>query len=84
MTRFKSFVKRNNLWAGFVAVFIPLLIMLSLQYWSLVRLEKLSPVADKWKLKDFLWTLSTGIQDHYQTQAKELLNIPPRAFSADA
>jgi signal transduction histidine kinase len=83
MDRLKAFIKRNNLWAGFVVAFVPLLIILALQYWSLVRLEKLSPVADKWKLKDFLWTLSTEIQDYYQTHAKKILNIPPHAFKQD-
>jgi signal transduction histidine kinase len=83
MSKLMCWIRRNNLWAGFVVVFIPLVIILGLQYWSLVKLEKLAPVADKSKLKDFLWTLSSEIQDHYHSRAEQILDIPPHAFKRD-
>jgi Transcriptional regulatory protein, C terminal len=83
MSKLMCWIRRNKLWAGFVVVFIPLVIILGLQTWSLVRLEKLVPVADKSRLKDFLWTLSSEIQDHYHSRAQQILDIPPHAFNRD-
>ena len=83
MRKLTCLIRQNNLWAGLVVVFIPLVIILGLQYWSLVRLEKLSPVADKSKLKDFLWALSSEIQDYYHSRAEQILDIPPHAFKRE-
>ncbi len=43
----KRFVKRHALWVGFIAVVLPLVVLLSLQYRWLVELEQKSAVAEK-------------------------------------
>jgi signal transduction histidine kinase len=77
MNAVRAFVKRHTLWLGLITVIVPLVIILGLQYRSLVQLQQLSMVADKWKLKDTLWALSNDIQDHYQARAKEVLDVSP-------
>ncbi len=72
MNRLRAFIRRNPRWLGLLTVIAPLFIILTLQYQSLVKLQQLSLIADKWKLKEFLWTLSREIQDSYQASA----NLP--------
>jgi len=80
MARIKDFFRRHILWVGFLAVIVPLLIILSLQYRSLVKLEKTSPIADKVTLKNYLYAVHSEIQEFYYLQAKQALNLPFQAL----
>src|SRR5262249_36442939 len=53
MTR-QGWLRQHGLWVGFVAVLMPLLVILGLQYRSLVALEKTSVAAHRGALRDYL------------------------------
>ncbi|MCP4900941.1 MAG: hypothetical protein GY906_28570, partial [bacterium] len=46
--------RRRTLWIRFVAILVPLLVLLSLQYWWLVDLEKKSEIAHRATLENYL------------------------------
>jgi signal transduction histidine kinase len=81
MLKLKSFLRRYRLWVGLLAVIVPLLIILGLQYWSLVKLEETLPVAGKAGLTNYLTAVSSEIQDFYQNNTREVLGVPAREFS---
>jgi signal transduction histidine kinase len=83
MATIKSFVRRHTLWVGFLAVIVPLLIILGLQYSSLVKLEKTSPVADRVVLKNYLHAVASEVQEFYFLQAEMALNLHWRKLLAD-
>src|SRR5215831_17936031 len=81
MLKLKLFLRRYLLWVGLLAVIVPLLIILGLQYWSLVKLEETLPVAGKAGLTNYLTAVSSEIQDFYQNNTHEVLGVPAREFS---
>ncbi len=83
MFKIRAFLKRHVLWAGFFAVVAPLLSILALQYWSLLKLEKASPVAEKMYLKNFLGDVSKEVKYFYKTSAEETLTTPAGAVTGD-
>lgn len=83
MAALKMFLRRHLLWIGFLAVVLPLLILLSLQYQSLKELEKTSPLAHKATLTNYLQTVAKEIETIYRTDAERVLNIPPETCSEE-
>jgi len=83
MTKLKTFFKRHILWAGFIAVIVPLLSILALQYWSLLKLEKTSSVAEKVWMKNYLGDVTKEIKYFYRTNAEQTLNVPHYLISSD-
>jgi signal transduction histidine kinase len=81
MTKLNLFLRRHILWVGFLAVFIPLLAMLWMQYRSLVELERTSAVADKMALKNHLKPIISEIQYFYRANAEQALNISAGALT---
>ena len=79
----KSFVKRHALWVGFIAVLLPLAVLLSLQYVWLVDLQKKSAVAENAYLRNSLEAVSSRIEYFYRAQAEHALNLPGALFSMD-
>lgn len=77
----KRFVKRHALWVGFIAVVLPLVVLLSLQYRWLVELEQKSAVAEKAYLQNYLEGVSSRIEYFYRRQAEHALNLPGSLFS---
>jgi signal transduction histidine kinase len=76
MGKLSKFFKRNILWVGFLAVIIPLIIILGLQYESLAELEKTSAVAHKVHLKNYLWDVAMEVEEFYRSNAEEVLDLP--------
>jgi signal transduction histidine kinase len=76
----KGFLRRHILWAGFLAVLVPLLAMLGLQYWWLVDLEKKSAIAHEATLKNYLETVATKVEYFYREAAERSLNLSPQLF----
>jgi signal transduction histidine kinase len=72
----EHFVRRRVLWIGFLAVLLPLTVLLVLQYRWLVRLEKTSAYAEKAWLKNYLEAVSEKVEYTYRKQAERGLNIP--------
>ncbi|HEX8141112.1 MAG TPA: HAMP domain-containing sensor histidine kinase [Pyrinomonadaceae bacterium] len=82
MRQLRIFLKQHMLWVGLVAVVVPLLCILALQYWSLLKLEKTSSVADKVGMKNYLSDVANEVKYFYKNNA-EILNIPAYALSAE-
>ena len=76
MAKLVAFLRHRILWAGFLVVIVPLLIILGLQYKSLVKLETASAIARKVTLKNYLEAVATEVHYFYRTNAERALNIP--------
>ncbi|HYP27164.1 MAG TPA: HAMP domain-containing sensor histidine kinase [Blastocatellia bacterium] len=75
MSKLELFLKRHLLWVGVLAVAVPLIFMLRLQYNSLVELERTSAVDHKMTVKTALEGVATEIKYFYQNSAEQKLNI---------
>src|SRR5215210_2576538 len=83
MLKLRLFLKQHMLWVGLVAVVVPLLCILALQYWSLLKLEKTSSVADKVWMKNYLSDVATEVKYFYKGNVEQALNIPSYAITGD-
>jgi signal transduction histidine kinase len=71
---------RRVLWAGVLAVLLPLVVLLALQYWWLADLEKNSAIAREATLKNYLETITKDVYYHYWKISERALNLPPEVF----
>jgi signal transduction histidine kinase len=71
---------RRVLWAGVLAVLLPLVVLLALQYWWLADLEKTSAIAREATLKNYLETITKDVHYHYWKISERALNLPPEIF----
>ncbi len=69
------------LWAGVLAVLLPLAILLGLQYWWLADLERNSAIARKAALDNYLGAISKEVKYFYYKISERALNLPPEALS---
>jgi len=76
-----QFVKRHMLWVGFAAVVLPLAVLLGLQYFWLVDLQRKSAVAETAYLRNYLEAVSSRVEYFYRKQAERALNLPASLFS---
>lgn len=74
MNNIRSFIKKHLLWAGLIAVLLPLLCLLGLQYYSLSKLEKTTTFEYTSKMENFLFDIQNDVKVFYKTQAAETLN----------
>jgi signal transduction histidine kinase len=72
---------RQTLWIGFVAVLVPLLILLGLQYRWLVKLDSTSALAHQATLSNYLEAVSSEVQYFYSSAAERGLNLPASVFT---
>jgi signal transduction histidine kinase len=79
--RFAAFIKRHSLWAGFLAVLAPLIVMLALQFVWLARLKRVSAIAQKAAHSNYLEAIGTEVQFFYRSTAERALNIPASLFT---
>jgi len=79
--RLAAFVKRHTLWAGFLAVLAPLIILLGLQYTWLARLKQVSALAQKAAHSNYLEAIGTEVQYFYRSTAERALNLPASLFT---
>ena len=77
MPKLKTFLKRHVICVAMLAVPVPLLIILVVQYRSLVELEKTLPMAKRDVMRRYLATLNSKIGDFYRTSAEQTLAVPP-------
>lgn len=66
---------------GLLAVILPLLIILGLQYRSLVELERTMPVARREYMRKYLVTVAKDAYEFYNTTTAQSLNVPASAFN---
>jgi signal transduction histidine kinase len=71
---------RRVLWAGVLAVFLPLAVLLGLQYWWLADLERNSAIAREATLKNYLETITKDVHYFYWKISERALNLPPEIF----
>lgn len=83
MMRLRRFFRRHLLWVGLFAVTLPLISILLLQYWSLLKLEKTSTVAEKVWMKNYLADVSKEVKYFYHTNAQQVLNTPASALTPE-
>jgi len=76
LTKFQTFIQSHILLIGLIAVLVPLLSLLALQYWSLSKLEETSTVTDMVWRKNYLNDVSKEIRFFYKNNAEQVLNIP--------
>ena len=76
-----GFLKRHTLQIGFVAVLAPLVVLLSLQFVWLGRLERASAIAQKASLSNYLEAVGTEVQYFYRAAAERSLNLPAAFFT---
>lgn len=81
MGRLAAFVKRHSLWAGFLAVLAPLIVLLALQYMWLARLKQVSALAQKAAHSNYLEAIGTEVQYFYRSTAERALNLPASLFT---
>jgi len=71
---------RRVLWAGVLAVLLPLVVLLVLQYWWLADLERNSAIARKATLDNYLETIAKEVRFYYFKISERALNLPPEIF----
>jgi signal transduction histidine kinase len=71
---------RRILWAGMVAVLLPLAVLLGLQYLWLTDLERNSAIARQAALKNYLETITKEVYYFYWKISERALNLPPEIF----
>jgi signal transduction histidine kinase len=71
---------RRVLWAGVLAVLLPLVVLLGLQYWWLADLERNSAIAREATLKNYLETITKDVHYFYWKISERALNLPPEIF----
>ncbi len=80
MTTVRIFLRQYALWVGLIVVIVPLLIILWLQYRSLVMQERTAPAYRKELLRDRLHVINQEIEAFYRTQAELALNVPAQSI----
>jgi signal transduction histidine kinase len=71
---------RRVLWAGVLAVLLPLIMLLALQYWWLADLERTSAIAREATLKNYLEAITKDVYYFYWKISERALNLPPEVF----
>ena len=72
---------RRVMWAGVLAVLLPLAILLGLQYWWLADLERNSAIAREAALNNYLETITKEVHYFYYKISERALNLPPEIFA---
>jgi signal transduction histidine kinase len=80
MQKLKESLRRHALMAGAIAVAIPLLVSLWLQYRSLSKLESTLPTARRDHMRRYLSDVLNKVISHYKQKAQETLDVPHTAF----
>ncbi len=73
--------KKHALWVGFVAVLVPLLVLLGLQYRWLIKLDQSSEIVQKATLNKLLDAVSDEVSTYYQVHAERVLDLPATVFT---
>ncbi|MGD8374947.1 MAG: ATP-binding protein [Acidobacteriota bacterium] len=83
MRKITYFLKRHNLWMGFLAVLVPLGLLLSMQYDALAKLERYSAMAHKTAMENFLEAVGSNVRYFYTSLAERTLNLPASVFTEE-
>src|SRR5438477_247219 len=83
MSKLRAFFKRHILLVGLIAVVVPLLSIIGLQYLSLRKLEKTSIVAGNVGMKNYLGGVSSEVKMFYKSSAEQALSVPAYSVEGD-
>jgi signal transduction histidine kinase len=83
MFKVKRFLKQHIIWIVILTVSASLLIILIVQYRSLIELGKALPMANRASMRMYLATLASRVEDYYRTSAEQTLSIAPDLFAAE-
>ncbi|HEX7186545.1 MAG TPA: HAMP domain-containing sensor histidine kinase [Thermoanaerobaculia bacterium] len=78
---FAGFLRRHTLWVGLVAVLLPLVVLLALQYRWLVKLDHTSAKAHEATLDNYLEAVGSEVEFHYSGMAERVLDLPAPIFT---
>ncbi len=81
MAELRAFLDRHALVAGFVAVLVPLLVLLAFQSVWLERLERTSALAHKAALNNYLEAIGAEVERYYSSAAERALGLPAPLFT---
>ena len=81
MSAIALFFKKHTLWLGFLAVLVPLMVLLGLEFTSLTKLRRVSAIAHKAALNNYLEAIGTEVQYFYRSSAERALNVPAALFT---
>jgi signal transduction histidine kinase len=81
MSKLESSLKRHITWIVMLVVSIPLLVILVVQYRSLVQLGQALPVANRAHMRMYLATLASSVEEFYRNSAHQTLSIPADVFA---
>ncbi|MCH9646944.1 MAG: HAMP domain-containing histidine kinase [Deltaproteobacteria bacterium] len=73
----------RGLWLGFLAAFIPLVLLLVLQYRWLGELESKSTIAWQAHFNNYLTTVTKEVEYSYRKEAEKALNLPAVVFEPE-
>jgi signal transduction histidine kinase len=76
----RKFFKRHKLWLGFVCAFVPLLVLLGLQYVWLTKLQETTAKAHQATLNNYVEGLLKEVVYFYSGYADKVLNLPSSIF----
>lgn len=79
--RIEGLRRRYALGVGFVAVLVPLLVLLGLQYRWLVKLDESSEIVHRATLNSFLESVASEVEHFYSSYAERMLDLSPTVFS---
>ena len=77
---FSTFLRKHTLWVGLIAVLVPLVILLLLQYKWLVKLDYTSDKALEATLDNYLEAVADKVEWSYREDAERVLNIGNYVF----
>ena len=78
---FRRYFRKRTLLAGFIAVLVPLVVLLLLQYRWLARLEHTTAIAEEAWLDEYLDAVTDEVASFYRTQAERSLSLPGYLFT---
>ncbi|HKB36017.1 MAG TPA: hypothetical protein VKD72_06155, partial [Gemmataceae bacterium] len=78
----REYFRRHTLWICFVAVLVPLVFLLGMQFVWLGHLKEASALAHKAALHNLLETVGTEVQYFYRNAAERALNLSPSIFDS--
>jgi signal transduction histidine kinase len=77
-----DFIHRHTLWAGFVGVLLPLVVLFGLQFTWLKRLQETTAIARRAALNNYLEAIGSEVQYYYRSAAERALNVPVEALTS--
>ncbi len=81
MRTLRTFLSKHSLWVGFLAAFLPLLLLIALQSRWLMELRESSRDAQQTVINNYLEAVTSRTEGFYTRVAERALNLPPSLFS---